>query len=37
MMYGVGSVHDEAMRDHDEKLRILLQRWIDVGILINKD
>ena len=37
VLYAVGNNHDEAMRDHDEKLRVLLQRCRDVGIRINKD
>ena len=37
MVYGVGNDYDEAMRDHDEKLQMLLQRRRDVGIRINKD
>lgn len=35
-LYGVDNGHDEAMRDHDQKLRMLLQRTY-VGIRNNKD
>ena len=35
MLHGVGSTDDEAITDHDTKLRARLQRCRDVGIRLN--
>lgn len=37
LVYGEGETSDEALVDHDNKLRKLFNRCLEKGIKINKD
>ena len=37
LVYGCGEIHEEALRDHDKKLKALLQQAWKVNLKFNKD
>ena len=37
LVYGEGDTEEEPVQDHDKKLKALMERWRERGLVLNKD